>query len=452
MTQEIELDIWNEFKQELDKKISFQDTKVVFPKNINHKEFWDTFLTKQLPEGSINRTLEKNFAIYIIQNKLDIEQIKQKYLAQGWKPNALLGWIKKVNEGSIVEYNTAELLKWCNEYSTELSPLLENKKYSHDTEFKLIWEKDLKNIQEQNTEWLIERLIPPKAVGVWTGKRGSFKTFLTLSAVFCASRGLNFLGKYPCKQSRVLYLDKENGTAIIKERVSLIKRGLGVEEQDFDIAFICFSQLKIDNYEDMKLIEKVIADNNINLLVVDTYRRAISFDENSAGDVSFLFVDTLRPLVEKYNLSIVLIHHDRKGSGQGDEMDEIRGSSDLANYCDFILKNERKGKKIILKQLKCRNAPEIEPIEISYETDETSFIKFNCLGNYEPQTSEDKAVETLMVWISQKGITHFKTKEAQEIAFNKGIKKQNFFSALNSMQDLNLIKQVGRGEYEVQNQ
>ena len=446
--QTIENDLWKDFEKEINKKIVLSDLKVIIPKNINHKDFWDKFLTTPFPEGSINKVLEKNFAIYIIQNNLDIETIKQKYLSQGWKVGALLGWVKKVQAGDILEYNPAEISKWCAEYSPEMLNFLKTEKTTEKrAEYQFVWERDLKNVQDIQNEWLVDRLIPPKSVGVWTGKRGSFKTFLVLNCAFCLAEGLDFLDKYPSKKIRILYLDKENGFNVIVPRVKMVKKGLNIEK-DSDIGFICFSQLHLDNDYDIREIEKLISENDINLLVVDTYRRAIGFDENSAGDVSFLFVNTLRPLVEKHNLSIVLIHHDKKGT-QGDEMDDIRGSSDLSNYADFILKNERKGKRLILKQLKCRNAPEIEPIEVSVATDETTYIKFGSAGQVQYQSAEEKAVEVLTLWITSRNLKSFKTSEAQAIAFQSGIKKMNFFTALSSLQSMGMIQLVGRGVYNV---
>jgi len=450
--QTIEQDLWDEFQKEVNKKIDFSKLKVIIPKDIDHTEFWEKFLTAdfesgEFPPGAINRTLEKNFAIYIIQNNLDLEQIKERYTAQGRSVAPLLGWIKKVNAGEILEYNVAELTKWCIENNEDLLPILSPTNIQDRKDYTLVWEKDLKNIQDADYDWIIKDLIPPKSVGVWTGKRGTYKTFLVLASTVCIANNKTFIGKYPVKQKKVLYLDKENGTGIIKQRMLMLKKGMEIEE-DIDVGFICFSQLRIDIPEYIAELEKMIVEHDIGVLVVDTYRRAIGFDENNAGDVSHLFVSILRPLVEKHDLTIILIHHDKKGY-DSDEMDSIRGSSDLANYSDFILKNERKGKRLILKQLKCRNAPEIEPVEISIETDDVNFIRFNGMGTYEPQTVESRAVEVLTIWIAEKKIKSFKTKEAQQVALSNGITKQIFFNALDSLQSVGVISKCVRGVYNV---
>lgn len=317
-------------------------------------------------------------------------------------------------------------------------------------EFTLVWDKDLESYEEEEKDWLIDKLIPCCSVGVWTGKRATYKTFTAMEAVYAISSGTMFVGRYPTKQGTVLYLDKENGIPIIKQRAKMIKKGRQ-EDTSYDVGFICFSTLKIDKPNDLKKIEELIIKYKPIALFIDTYRRAIGFDENDAGEVSKLFVDTLRPLVEKYKLSIVLIHHDKKNSpGEGgDEMDMLRGSSDLANYADFILKNKRKGEGLILEQIKNRNAPEINPVTLSLETDNETFFKIKCEGDYLPQSKDEKCAEALLLWITKNELKEFKTKEAQEIAFGIGVKRSNFFYAMKMLEDKGIIRKKSYGINEV---
>jgi hypothetical protein len=255
------------------------------------------------------------------------------------------------------------------------------------------------------------------------------------------------LGNLETKKGKIIYLDKENGIQIMKQRMPLIKRGLEMNE-NLDIGFICFSNLKIDKFGDLDKIEALIQEHKPTLLIVDTYRRGISFEENDANEVSKLFVDKLRPLVERNKLSIVLIHHDKKGQDV-DEMDMIRGSSDLSNYADFILKNERKGKKIILKQLKMRSAPERNPLVVEVTSNDDSFIAFNSGGEYVMESQDKKCSQDITFWIMNHGIKEFTTKEAQEIAFSKGYKKNKFYEALDSLESNGIIRKNGRGKYSV---
>lgn len=312
----------------------------------------------------------------------------------------------------------------------------------------IIWDSELKDYELVEKEWLIEGLIPVGGIGVWTGNRATFKSFLVLNASYCISNGLNFLGKYPTKKGRVIYLDKENGIPIMQKRSKMIKTGLEIKKGD--VGFICFSQLRLDNMESVGQIEEFIKEEKPSLLIIDTYRRAISFDENDAGKVSELFVNILRPIVdENRNLSIILIHHNRKGGGRGDKMDEIRGSSDLANYCDFILLNNRKGKNVILEQLKNRNAPELKPIFVKIETDEDNFITFIKGDQTLIKTTDQRAVEELLLWITTQKIKHFKTGEWVLHATAGGFKKNSYSNAINSMVDAGKLEKTSKGEYTI---
>jgi RecA-family ATPase len=316
-----------------------------------------------------------------------------------------------------------------------------------EQEIKIIWEHELPNYVEEEKEWIIEKLIPTKSICILTGKRGTMKTFVALNMAYAVASGSDFLNKYTTRKGGIIYLDKENGIGIMKDRTAMVKKGMELIGKKLNIGFICFSQLKIDKLGDMIAIEKVIETQKPLLLIVDTYRRGISFDENDAGEVSKLFVDTLRPLVEKYDLSIILIHHDRK-SGERDEMDTIRGSSDLANYSDIILRMVRNKGELILKQLKNRNAPEEQPIKIHNTFDETE-LKMWYEGEFIKKNQAQVCLDAILVWITENNLQKFELKEVKELALTKGFKKNSLFNALLELQNNGLIKNVGRGKYEI---
>lgn len=336
------------------------------------------------------------------------------------------------------------------QYGLKLNNIQADIDYSQlkDEKIKVIWEHELQTYEEEEKEWIIEKLIPTKSVSIITGKRGTLKTFVTLAMAYSIASGYDFLNKYSVRQGKVIYLDKENGIGIMKQRTAMLKKGMELEVGTFPIGFICFSQLKVDKLNDISKIEELIQEEKPLLLVIDTYRRAVSFDENDAGEVSRLFVDTLRPLVEKYDLSIILIHHNRKGNGESsDEMDELRGSSDLANYADVILKMERNSNTLILKQLKNRNAQEEVPIKILNEFSD-DYVKLWYEGEYIKKNASERFAEEVIIWLSSRDDVVFKTSELKDLALQKGVKKNNMHNALKELQNGGIIENLGYGKYK----
>ncbi|HJX50256.1 MAG TPA: AAA family ATPase [Candidatus Nanoarchaeia archaeon] len=337
-----------------------------------------------------------------------------------------------------------------NNYGLLRTTPIENTQTTQE-EIKIIWEHELPNYVEEDKNWIIEKLIPTKSIGIVTGKRGTMKTFLTLLMSYAVASGNSFLDNFSTRKGGVLYLDKENGIGIMKQRTAMIKNGLDLKDE-VPIGFICFSQLKVDRLGDICLIENAIKKYKPSLLIIDTYRRSISFDENDAGEVSKLFVDTLRPIVEQNDLSIILIHHNRKGgyTESADEMDELRGSSDLANYADIIFKLERRGGSLVLKQLKNRNAEEEKPIKIKVNFNETGDnVTMEYGGEFIKQSKIEKCAELITIWIAENDLKQFKTADAKKIAFKQGIKETNFKNGINLLKETGIIIDIGFGIWEV---
>jgi hypothetical protein len=228
----------------------------------------------------------------------------------------------------------------------------------------------------------------------------------------------------------------------------MVKKGLETEE-DLDVGFISESYIKLDIIEDLFKLEQIIKEKNISVLICDVYRRLVGFDENDATNVSFLFVNLLKPLCERTGVSIILLHHEKKGDKGNDEVDALRGSSDLANFVDGIIQIERKGDIITLKQTKNRGAKELLPFSLKIESDETSYFKLKYLGT--PEGIETKVAKAITDWIMNNNKSSFSFTEAQTYILSKGYNISGFKNALNLLLNNGVVvKNEGkRGKYEV---
>ena len=72
---------------------------------------------------------------------------------------------------------------------------------------------------------MVEGILPRASVTLLAGEPGSYKTWLALALLRGVATGGNFLGR-KCAQASVLYLDRENPLAVMRERLAV----LGIEQ------------------------------------------------------------------------------------------------------------------------------------------------------------------------------------------------------------------------------
>jgi len=83
---------------------------------------------------------------------------------------------------------------------------------------------DVLAVTVPGTEWMVPGILPRASVTLLAGEPGSYKTWLALALLRGVASGGDFLGRR-CAQASVLYLDRENPLAVVRERLAV----LGVE-------------------------------------------------------------------------------------------------------------------------------------------------------------------------------------------------------------------------------
>lgn len=444
MEQQVDIELWNEFEQEVSKIETFDISKLELTEEDN--KVLDIFFKKFLnpaeifPAGDRHTTLEKNFAIYIVKNKIPIEQIKEAYASKGFKISSLLSQIKGVIKGTYgvkPHISIGELVNWCKKFRPDLVSLFIEASPVTKKNFNLLWDNELQNYQEKNVDWRVSRFVKSQSINIVGGKRSTLKTWLAMNMGYCVVMGKPFLNKFPCVKGRVLYFDRENGFAELKKRSLMEKKGLDITEEA-EMAFLSETTLKLDNHLDLFQITEFIKQNNIVLVIVDTYRRVISFKEDNADEVSQFFIDMIKPLCEQTGVSFIFIHHERKGESQGDDMDMLRGSSDLANLVDGVIQIERKGEYLTIKQTKQRGSKELEPFQIKIDTDEVNHFRFEYVG--EKQSIELATCDLIITWILETAKKEFTYTEVMTYCNNLGYKKNAVVDALSNLKAKGLLE------------
>lgn len=208
--------------------------------------------------------------------------------------------------------------------------------------FLQLWQlNDYKNYTPDNN-FIVKSLIYPRTVNMFYSPPGEFKSFFSLYLSLCLSQGLNFLN-YPTKQNAVLYCDMENNDRTVKQRLLAIHKGLKNTMENPPLYFL---KEKEDIIRGGRLNEAFVTklfhtinEHDIKIIFFDTIRRLGDFDENSSGDISLLYQQLFKPLVDEFGCTIIFLHHSTKNK------ESFRGSIDFLGMVDTAYKFNRIGKK-----------------------------------------------------------------------------------------------------------
>lgn len=308
---------------------------------------------------------------------------------------------------------------------------------------------------------IIKYLVPEKSITTIFGEPGTLKSILASHIGCCVATGKKFLGQYPVKKGCVLILSTENSEKTDKKRLRAIFKGMKVNpvrRKIKNLQLLIYGRNTIDLLSNLGYyanLEKTIANNNIKLLIIDTLSPMISeIDDNRASSIVDTFKKQLFPLIDKFQISIILIMHSQK-TGR-----DFLGSVKYKASVDAFYELSRKDDILELLCHKHREGEHNLKIKASFEEkkEKLNKITFEFLEEYAgKQSAKNKEnnpalIEQIKTFI----LNELQVKELQygEIIKNcisKGFSKTTSRRGINSLYELNKIakKQGKNGGYYI---
>lgn len=181
------------------------------------------------------------------------------------------------------------------------------------------------------------------------GKYKSLKSMLATRFCLSVAQGKSWLG-FDTVKSSVMYLQLEVPNPMLQKRVNKMALTLDINHLPFYIW--TEPSIKIDTNEGYNKIGEMIEKYKPRVLVIDPIYKIMTGDMLNTQHVQRL-VDWIDDLIAKYGVSIVLVHHTRKGKQDeviwGDT-DDMLGSVIFSAWADTVIKIERrKNKEVVVK-------------------------------------------------------------------------------------------------------
>ena len=183
---------------------------------------------------------------------------------------------------------------------------------------------------EEETEWLVEGILPAGGLSLLVSKPKVGKSTLARTLALAVARGASFLGSSTAP-GPVLHL------ALEEKRAQLIKqyRALGATADDSVFVFAGTAPK-----EAARLLNDAVVEYRPALVLIDTVQRLVRVREgNDYSAVSNAF-DPILAIARQHGAHLMLLHH--SGKGDREAVDAAIGSTAWAGSVDTILYMRRR--------------------------------------------------------------------------------------------------------------
>jgi len=181
---------------------------------------------------------------------------------------------------------------------------------------------DIMTIEISPICWLVDDMIARETITLWTGTDGTAKTFLAQRMAIAVALGGEFLGRR-CQRNPVLYLDYENPSFAVRERLDLMAGG----PIDGLKVWGTWNEQQPPQIGNELLL--TIAKDTKPLVIVDPFRYSHGAEENDSTEMMGV-MQHLRYCAAAGGAVVILHHPAKTGGSTGRGSTAIKGAVDVA--------------------------------------------------------------------------------------------------------------------------
>ena len=303
--------------------------------------------------------------------------------------------------------------------------------------------KELVKLDLPPPDWIWDGEISEGELNFLAGQAGVAKSLTCHDLITHISKGKDFLGR-KTKKGIVILIDEENPKRTLVDRFKRLNR-LHQEKEFLHKAFIWTSSgLKIIP-TDIRKLEEIIKEHEPMLVIFDSFARFFSGDENSSGDVKFVF-SYLKPIMDKYGTTFLFIHHTVK-TPKKINIFSLRGSGDIIAACGSVIVINKTKNGFELEQVKNRHGNLSKKIVYTIDdivTEKGDALRTTVLGEYDSKVNINALVSN---WISKNIKKGDCFKSGQIYLGLKSFQESELRKSLSNLASKGTIRAVSRGTW-----
>lgn len=286
-------------------------------------------------------------------------------------------------------------------------------------------------------EYVVAELAPRGSLGMVFGDGASHKSNALIFLALSVASGAPWLGRFAVKPGPVAWVNVDNSTRTVLDRVAAFARGLDLPASTpFHILSFPSPPLDLTSPASVALLRRFIAKHGIALCIIDPLQSVRgAADENDSTQMAPAIAN-LRRLVEESGTTILLVHHcNRQGT--------YRGTSSLRDLVDYSIAVERSNDTATWRPDKSRFA-EIPTVAMRFcfeHVPDTRELWRAWFSFVEPDAGDDALAEWIVEFVTANpGRSGRSIKEA---ARREGFAKHETDKALVRLEGRRIRKELG---------
>jgi hypothetical protein len=237
----------------------------------------------------------------------------------------------------------------------------------------------MKEVSDEPPRMIVDPLAAEGYLTLLPGKRGSYKSFLTLALAACCHQGGGELAGLRCEHVNALLVDAENGPRLLKQR----ELACGIDPAR---GLLVADGTRIKLPRDMRLLHELVEETSAQFVILDALRRLTpGLDEDSSRDMAPVIAG-IAQIARDLQAAIVLLHH----QSSKPNAPPSRGSSAIEDQVDAVMRLKRypdgKLKLWTGQDPKYRWAEEPDPVWVNFGHAGGVF----ALGECDPATGDEE--------------------------------------------------------------
>jgi RecA-family ATPase len=292
----------------------------------------------------------------------------------------------------------------------------------------------LRTMEFPPLKWILPDLVPEGATLVVSRPKLG-KSWLVLDIAIAVTASRFTLGTLKPNPGAALYLALEDGRRRLQRRMAKL---MPTFSSDWPTFLEFATEWPRADQGGLRNIEAWIESHpNARLIVIDTlaqFRPKTNGKANYADD--YTVISDLQKLAGKYNVGIIIVHHDRKGEAD-DVFDTVSGTLGLTGAADTILVMKRQAGTVTMSV----RGRDIEEIEKALQFDKQA-CRWSILGEAaDVQQSDTRGKILTVLKTASEPMTPTEIRVATELT------RENVDTLLFRMSSEGQITKISRGNY-----